>query len=46
MKHIMVLTLMGGHLHFAPISHDPAHIIDLGTGIGSWAIERMYFLAH
>jgi methylase of polypeptide subunit release factors len=39
MKHIMMLTLMGGKLHFAPIAKDPGHIIDLGTGTGMWVID-------
>ncbi|KAG8406016.1 hypothetical protein J3458_021359 [Metarhizium acridum] len=33
--------LMGGKLHFAPISPEnyPHFILDIATGIGDWAIE-------
>lgn len=31
--------MIGGKLHFAPITKDIKHTIDIGTGIGLWAID-------
>ena len=39
MVHAMMLTLLDGKLHFAPIGTNPGRVIDLGTGTGNWAIE-------
>ena len=38
MKHAMVLNLLSGRLHLAPIK-DNVQIIDLGTGTGIWCME-------
>ena len=38
MKHAMIIMLCQ-QLHFAPIGDVPLHILDIGTGTGSWAIE-------
>ena len=37
-KHHVIMLLMGGHLHLAPIIN-PKTILDIGTGTGIWAIE-------
>ncbi|ORY58399.1 S-adenosyl-L-methionine-dependent methyltransferase [Pseudomassariella vexata] len=42
MKHEMALTLCSGRFHYAPIEYmmvPGAHVLDLGTGTGIWAIE-------
>ncbi|PBP23462.1 methyltransferase domain-containing protein [Diplocarpon rosae] len=39
MKHAMMVNLLGGRLHFAPIGENPQNILDMGTGTGIWAIE-------
>jgi methylase of polypeptide subunit release factors len=39
LHHEIVLQLLGGALHKAPISHNPQHILDVGTGTGIWAID-------
>ncbi|CAL3971104.1 hypothetical protein PZA11_007450 [Diplocarpon coronariae] len=39
MKHAMMVNLLGGRLHFAPIGDNPQNILDMGTGTGIWAIE-------
>jgi hypothetical protein len=38
MKHVLVLNLCGGKLHFAPLQN-PKRILDLGTGTGIWCID-------
>ncbi|KAF5510897.1 Secondary metabolism regulator LAE1 [Colletotrichum siamense] len=38
MKHAMILHLCGGTLHNAPLKN-PQKILDIGTGIGIWAID-------
>lgn len=37
-KHHVIMLLMGGNLHLAPIV-DPKTILDIGTGTGIWAME-------
>jgi hypothetical protein len=37
--HDLIKTRLGGRLILAPIQENPQRIIDLGTGIGLWAIE-------
>ncbi|PHH83289.1 hypothetical protein CDD82_2469 [Ophiocordyceps australis] len=39
LNHAMMLELTGGHLFYADIGDHPQKIIDIGTGIGSWAID-------
>ncbi|KAI9860619.1 MAG: hypothetical protein M1813_006044 [Trichoglossum hirsutum] len=39
MKHAMVMELVGGELHFAPIRDQPERVLDVGTGTGIWAID-------
>lgn len=44
MKHAMMVNLLGGKLHFAPIDEGPKgmngkQVLDMGTGTGIWAIE-------
>jgi hypothetical protein len=38
MKHAMMVNLCQT-LHFAPLGENPGEILDLGTGIGVWAME-------
>ncbi|KAI2604088.1 S-adenosyl-L-methionine-dependent methyltransferase [Hypoxylon fragiforme] len=38
-KHIAFLEITRGKYYFAPIGDNPQKIIDLGTGMGTWAIE-------
>lgn len=38
-QHTKYLELLNGQLFLAPISATPRRILDLGTGIGSWAID-------
>jgi hypothetical protein len=35
----VALTHFSGKLFFAPIDEQPRRIIDLGTGVGDWAID-------
>jgi hypothetical protein len=37
--HDLIKTRLDGELILAPLSRDPHKILDLGTGIGLWAIE-------
>ena len=39
MAHHMFLLRLGGRLFRAPITTNPQHVLDLGTGTGIWAIE-------
>ncbi|KAH0548522.1 hypothetical protein GP486_007933 [Trichoglossum hirsutum] len=39
LKHAMVMELVEGRLHFAPIGDRPQRILDIGTGTGIWAID-------
>lgn len=41
MKHAMMVNLLGGKLHFAPIGKNPQNVLDMGTGTGIWAIESL-----
>jgi len=43
MKHAMMVNLLGGKLHFAPIGENPQNVLDMGTGTGIWAIESEFF---
>ncbi|KAH8893673.1 S-adenosyl-L-methionine-dependent methyltransferase [Thozetella sp. PMI_491] len=38
MKHAMVVNLMNGKLHLAPVEN-PQTVLDVGTGTGIWAID-------
>jgi methylase of polypeptide subunit release factors len=38
MHHEIMLQLLGGKLHLAPID-TPQKILDIGTGTGIWAID-------
>lgn len=42
MKHVMVVNVCEGKLHFAPIGKHPQNIIDLGTGTGIWCMESTF----
>lgn len=42
MKHAMMVNLLGGKLHFAPIGKNPQNVLDMGTGTGIWAIESLF----
>lgn len=44
MKHAMMVNLLGGRLHFAPLGKRPQNVLDMGTGTGIWAIESLYSL--
>jgi ubiquinone/menaquinone biosynthesis C-methylase UbiE len=35
----LIKTVLGGKLVLVPIQPNPQRILDLGTGIGLWAIE-------
>jgi len=37
--HHLIVLLLGGKLHLAPISSTPHRVLDLGTGTGIWAID-------
>jgi methylase of polypeptide subunit release factors len=39
LHHEIVLQLLHGALHKAPISSNPQRILDVGTGTGIWAID-------
>ncbi|KAH6691661.1 S-adenosyl-L-methionine-dependent methyltransferase [Plectosphaerella plurivora] len=39
MKHLMVKRLFDGHDFLAPMGKNPQKIIDVGTGLGLWAID-------
>ncbi|KAH0537106.1 hypothetical protein FGG08_006067 [Glutinoglossum americanum] len=39
LKHAMIMELVGGVLHFAPIGDSPQRVLDIGTGTGIWAID-------
>ncbi|KAF8543714.1 S-adenosyl-L-methionine-dependent methyltransferase [Trichophaea hybrida] len=39
LHHEIILTLMEGALHKAPIGENPQRILDVGTGTGIWAID-------
>jgi methylase of polypeptide subunit release factors len=39
LHHEIVLQLLEGKLHKAPIVSDPQRILDVGTGTGIWAID-------
>ena len=39
LAHHLYLLLLGGNLHLAPIPKDLQRVLDLGTGIGIWAID-------
>ncbi|GFP57486.1 secondary metabolism regulator LAE1 [Trichoderma asperellum] len=41
MLHTMMMEATDGKLYYAPIGNHPQKIIDLGTGTGLWAIERI-----
>jgi methylase of polypeptide subunit release factors len=37
--HEIMLQLLKGELHKAPIGSNPQRILDVGTGTGIWAID-------
>jgi len=40
--HCIFLALLGGKLYIAPLGqggHSVRHVLDIGTGTGTWAIE-------
>jgi methylase of polypeptide subunit release factors len=37
--HEIMLQLLRGELHSAPIARNPHRILDVGTGTGIWAID-------
>jgi methylase of polypeptide subunit release factors len=39
LHHEIILQLLGGKLHKAPIEKKPQRILDVGTGTGIWAID-------
>ncbi len=43
MKHAMIVNLMNGKLHLAPLEN-PQRVLDVGTGTGIWAIDSKPFL--
>lgn len=48
--HNLMLRLLNGHLHFAPIGAGPQRVLDIGTGTGNWAVDfgktEAFFLSH
>lgn len=39
MKHQMIKRLFDGNDYLAPIGDHPQRILDIGTGVGLWAID-------
>jgi methylase of polypeptide subunit release factors len=39
LAHEIMIRLLGGELHKAPIVSNPERILDVGTGTGIWAID-------
>ncbi|RDW66668.1 methyltransferase-containing protein [Coleophoma crateriformis] len=39
LKHAMMMHLLHGRYHYAPIGPHPGNVLDIGTGTGIWAIE-------
>lgn len=39
MHHEIMLLLLGGKLHLAPLGGSPQRILDIGTGTGIWAMD-------
>jgi methylase of polypeptide subunit release factors len=39
LAHEVMLQLLRGELHKAPIGENPQRILDVGTGTGIWAID-------
>jgi ubiquinone/menaquinone biosynthesis C-methylase UbiE len=39
LHHEMVLQMLDGELHKAPIVKNPQRLLDVGTGTGIWAID-------
>jgi methylase of polypeptide subunit release factors len=39
LHHEILLQLLDGALHKAPIGENPQRILDVGTGTGIWAID-------
>jgi methylase of polypeptide subunit release factors len=39
LAHEIILHLLKGELHKAPLVSNPKHILDVGTGTGIWAID-------
>jgi hypothetical protein len=37
--HALMLVLLDGKLHLAPIGSHPQRCLDVGTGTGCWAID-------
>jgi ubiquinone/menaquinone biosynthesis C-methylase UbiE len=37
--HALMLALLDGRLHWAPIDPNPQRVLDIGTGTGIWAID-------
>lgn len=37
--HALMLVLLDGKLHLAPIGGHPQRCLDIGTGTGCWAID-------
>ncbi|KAK2748780.1 hypothetical protein FQN57_000361 [Myotisia sp. PD_48] len=37
--HALMLALLDGKLHWAPIGKNPQRVLDIGTGTGLWAID-------
>jgi methylase of polypeptide subunit release factors len=39
LAHEIIVQLLEGELHKAPIGENPQRILDVGTGTGIWAID-------
>ena len=39
LQHQMILIMLDGKLHLAPIKPDLQYALDVGTGTGIWAID-------
>lgn len=39
LQHHMLLIMLDGRLHLAPINPNLQNVLDVGTGTGIWAIE-------
>lgn len=39
LQHQLFTMIFNGNLNLAPLEGDPEHVLDLGTGTGTWAMQ-------